>query len=314
MSQGQPVPAFTSVLTEEAISFCTGVVDSSGVAERLEGLIKKSTGRPRHLKVRAILVALLLLAIDDRALHLKAATKLLFLKLPAPWREKLGVTGEASSRKAFLGRYRQVRYLFHLMLGPIDPSVEAKDRALPVDEHEAKRKKLSADEMAAKAAALEKFMGDLLQASAEVCSPGELAGFDGSVGLDATPVPLWSRGPSKSAGTCASDPDGGWYVREGDHRCTTGPDGKELRKIYWALEATLVTMARPPRTLPASPNLVIGLSLAKPGEDPGGTGTRQLAGVRSRGWPAGYLGADRGYSQCLPERFHLPVRASVTAR
>ena len=38
------------------------------------------------MKVRAILVALLLLAIDDRPLHIKAATKLLFCKLPAPGR------------------------------------------------------------------------------------------------------------------------------------------------------------------------------------------------------------------------------------
>ena len=63
---------------DEAISFCTEVIDSSGVADKIEALLAKKTGRPRHLKVRAIFVALLLLAIDDRPLHLKAATKLLF--------------------------------------------------------------------------------------------------------------------------------------------------------------------------------------------------------------------------------------------
>ena len=90
MSQGRQVPRFTSVLTDEAISFCTGAVGTSGVAERIEVLINKRTGRPRYLKVRAILVALLLLAVDDRALHLKAATTLLFLRLPATWRAELG--------------------------------------------------------------------------------------------------------------------------------------------------------------------------------------------------------------------------------
>jgi hypothetical protein len=34
-----------------------------------------------------------------------------------------------------------------------------------------------------------------------------------------------------------------------------------------------------------------------------------LSSVRSRGWPAKYLGADRGYTQGRPESFHLPVRA-----
>ena len=36
---------------------------------------------------------------------------------------------------------------------------------------------------------------------------------------------------------------------------------------------------------------------------------RLLTSVRERGYPAGFLGADRGYSQARPEHFHLPVRA-----
>ena len=31
--------------------------------------------------------------------------------------------------------------------------------------------------------------------------------------------------------------------------------------------------------------------------------------MRARGYPASFLGADRGYTQAQPERFHLPVRA-----
>jgi hypothetical protein len=297
------------VLSEEAISFCTEVVDSSGVADEMERLIKKRTGRPRCLKVRAIFVALLLLAVDDRPLHLKGATKLLFCRLPTTWRAKLGVSGEAVGRKAFLARYRQVRYLFHLVLSVIDPSPEPKNKVLAVAELAARRKKLTEAEVATRQRALAKLVADLLAASVKVCSADELSSFDGSVGLDATPVPLWSRGPSKSAATSASDPDGGWYVREGDHREGTGPSGKPLRKISWALEATIVTMGRPPGAVPAFPNLVLGASLAKPGQDPGGAATSLLAGVRLRGWPAGFLGADRGYTQCLPEHFHLPVRS-----
>ena len=96
-------------------------------------------------------------------------------------------------------------------------------------------------------------------------------------------------------------------------RGTTGR-GPGLRarccaRFYWALEATIVTMGRPVGAVASAPNLVLGASLAKPGADPGGTGATLLAEVRSRGWPAGYLGADRGYTQCRPEHFHLPVRA-----
>ena len=309
MSPGRPVPVFTSALSEEAISFCTGVIDGSGVAEQLEHVLKRATGRPRALKVRPLLVALLLLAIDDRPLHLKAAPKLLFWRLPTAWRARLGIRGDASGRKAFLARYRQVRYLFHLVVSVIDPSAEPKDRVRAGKELAARRQKLTEAEVATRQKALQKLVADLLEASVKVCSREELAGFDGSVGLDATPVPLWSRGPSARRGTAASDPDGGWYVREGDHREGTGPEGKVLRKIYWALEATIVTMGRPVGAVASAPNLVLGASLAKPGADPGGTGATLLAEVRSRGWPAGYLGADRGYTQCRPEHFHLPVRA-----
>jgi hypothetical protein len=307
----------SSDICEEAIAFCTEVIDACGVAERLEALLERRTGRPRELKVRAVLVALLLLALDDRPLHLKAATKLLFCRLPETWRQRLGTGGTATAKnagtamtkKAFLARYRQVRYLFHLALSVIDPSAEVKNRVVPEQELAGLRAKLTEAEAAVRRARLEAVINDLVESSARVCSKDELAPFDGSVGLDATPVPLWSRGTSARAGTSASDPDGGWYKREGDHREETGPEAKALRKLVWALEATIATMGRPPGSVPAYPNLAIGLALGRPGQDPGGTGVRVLSSVRSRGWPAKYLGADRGYTQGRPEGFHLPVRA-----
>ena len=68
-------------------------------------------------------------------------------------------------------------------------------------------------------------------------------------------------------------------------------------------------MARPPGAPPAHPDLAIGLALARPGEDPGGTGARVLASIAARGHKPGWLGYDRAYTQALPERFHLPARA-----
>ncbi len=118
--------------------------------------------------------------------------------------------------------------------------------------------------------------------------------------------PLFSRGPSKRSGLAASDPDGGWYVREGDHREPEDHKGKTLRKIAWALEAT---MARPPGAGPGCPNLAAGLALARPGQDPGGTGARVLASIAARGHKTGWLGFDRAYTAALPARFHLPARA-----
>ena len=98
---------------------------------------------------------------------------------------------------------------------------------------------------------LEALVNALLEAGISVLTTAGRAAFDGCTGLDATPVPLFSRGPSKRTGRCASDPDGGWYVREGDHREREDDKGKPLRKICRALEATIATTARPPGAPPA---------------------------------------------------------------
>src|ERR1019366_6306896 len=140
---------------------------------------------------------------------------------------------------------------------------------------------------------LEAVINALIEASISVLTSEEHAAYDGCTGLDATPVPLFSRGPSRRTGLCASDPDGGWYVREGDHREREDDKGKPLRKIAWALEATIATMARPPGAPPAHPDLAIGLALARPGEDPGGTGARVLASIAARGHKASWLGYGR---------------------
>ncbi len=162
---------------------------------------------------------------------------------------------------------------------------------------------------------LEVFINALIEASISVLTDEELRAYDGSAGLDATPVPLFSRGPSQRTGLCASDPDGGWYVREGDHRDHQDDKGKPLRKIAWALEATIATMARPPGAPPACPHLAIGLAMARPGEDPGGTGARVLTSAAARGHKPGRPGLrprlHPGPARALPPprpRAGLPAR------
>ena len=155
---------------------------------------------------------------------------------------------------------------------------------------------------------LEVFINALIEASISVLTDEELRAYNRSAGLDATSVPLLSRGPSQRTGLCASDPDGGWYVREGDPSDHPDDTGQPLRKIAWALEATIATMARPPGAPPACPNLAIGLAMARPGEDPG-PGARVLTSAAARGRKPGPLGFDRAYTQALPEHFHLPARA-----
>ena len=145
----------------------------------------------------------------------------------------------------------------------MDPSPLPKNRRLTQDDLKARTRKMTPAQAEAARSRLEAFLNALIEASISVLTGEELAAYDGCTGLDATPVPLFSRGPSRRTGLCASDPDGGWYVREGDHREREDDKGKPLRKICWALEATIATMARPPGAAARAPR-----SRHRPGPDP----------------------------------------------
>ena len=296
-------------VSDQTVAFATELIDRSGKAPVIEAALARRTGRPRPLPVRAVLAALLCLALDDRPLFLTEATRLLFCQLSPSSRRLLKVTGTVTTQRAFLAAYRRVRYCFGAICSVMDPSALPKNRRLTQDDLKARTRKMTPAQAEEARGRLEAFLNALIEASISALTGEEHAAYDGCTGLDATPVPLFSRGPSKRTGLCASDPDGGWYVREGDHREREDDKGKPLRKIAWALEATIATMARPPGAPPAHPNLAAGLALTRPGEDPGGTGARVLASLAARGHKTGSLGYDRAYTQALPERFHLPARA-----
>ena len=305
---GLTLPAAGGV-SDEMVTFAAELTGRSGKAPVIEAALARHTGRPRPLPVRAVLTALLCLALEDRPLFLTEATRLLYHQISDASRGLLQVTGTAAGRLGFLAACRRVRYCFHAILSAMDPSPLPKNRCLTEQDLTARTRPVTPAQAQAARGRLEAFINGLLEASISALTQDELAAYDGSTGLDATPVPLFSRGPSRRTGLCASDPGGGWYVREGDHREREDDKGKPLRKIAWALEATIATMARPPGAPPACPNLAAGLALTRPGEDPGGTGARVLTSMAARGHKTGWLGYDRAYTQALPERFHLPARA-----
>jgi hypothetical protein len=296
-------------VSDQTAAFAAELIDRSGKAPVIEAALAHHTGRPRPLPVRAVLTALLCLALDDRPLFITDATRLLFQQLSQTSRRLLGVPGTATTERAFLAAYRRVRYCFGAICSVMDPSALPKNRRLTEQDLKARTRPMTPGQAEAARGRLDAFLNALIEASISALAGDELRAYDGCTGLDATPVPLFSRGPSRRTGLCASDPDGGWYVREGDHREREDDKGKPLRKIAWALEATIATMARPPGAPPAHPDLAVGLALARPGEDPGGTGARVLASVAARGHKPGWLGYDRAYTAALPERFQLPARA-----
>ncbi len=178
-----------------------------GRPSNIEALLARRTGRPRHMKVRALLVALLLLALDDRPLHLKAATKLLFCVCRP-------LAGRARHNRRSRGRRPSWPVTARSVTCSTSRSPSSTPRSRPrtgsswPEELAAWRKKLSDEEVAARQRP-SKIGRRLARGLGEgVLGREELAGFDGSVGLDATPVPLWSRGPSARRGPVRVTPTG----------------------------------------------------------------------------------------------------------
>jgi hypothetical protein len=150
------------MIADEEVAAIKDLIEQSGVAEWIEDELsarRRRPGRPRQLSVRALLCALLLLATDDRALHLSAVTEVLYLRLSDGAKAMLGVGGTISDRRTFLARYRQVRYLFAALCSVLDPSGLVKNRRLDMAEFARRCRTVSDEEAEARRARLEWFMG-----------------------------------------------------------------------------------------------------------------------------------------------------------
>ncbi len=132
--RGLDIPGPSTLLDEETVAFAAELTDRSGKAPVIETALAKRTGRPRPLPVRAVLTALLHLALDDRPLFLTEATRLLFQQLSPRSRRLLGVTGTATTERAFKAACRRVRYCFHQILDTAGPSPLPKNRRLTPDD------------------------------------------------------------------------------------------------------------------------------------------------------------------------------------
>ncbi len=102
---GLSLPATGSV-SDETVAFAAGLIDRSGTAPVIEAALTHPTGRPRPLPARAVLAALLCLALCDRPLFLTDATRLLFCQLSDASRALLQVTGGASPPMSSPQRHR----------------------------------------------------------------------------------------------------------------------------------------------------------------------------------------------------------------
>jgi len=201
---GLGIPEPGTLLDDQTVAFAARLTDRSGKAPVIEAALAHATGRPRPLPARAVLTALLCLALDDRPLFLTEATRLLSGQLSDASRALPGVTGTIPTQRAFLAAYRRVRYCFRQILSVADPSPLPKNRRLAEDDLKARTQPMTPGQAEAARDRLEALINALLEASITVLADGERAAFDGCTGLHDHPVPLSSSGTSNRPGLCTS--------------------------------------------------------------------------------------------------------------
>ena len=182
---GPALPPAGGGISDQTVTFAAGLIDRSGKAPVIEAALAHATGWPRPLPVRAVLTALLCLALDDRPLFLTEATRLLFCQLSPTSRRLLKVTGAVTTQRAFLAAYRRVRYCSGAIRSVMDPSALPKNRRLTQDDLKARARPMTPAQAQAARDRLEAFLNSLIEASISVLTDGELAACDGCTRFEA---------------------------------------------------------------------------------------------------------------------------------
>ncbi|MGP4089702.1 hypothetical protein, partial [Streptomyces sp. KR55] len=319
-------------------------VDNSELVPLLEEFVHLPRGRRRTLHLRSLLIGLHLCTQDTVGkIVLERVTDILYFRISPRLRELLGIVEYPDHDQGFEAAYAVVRRLFHAMKDAMNPSPLPSNGHLSRQDADDLRAAADVDDLAERERRLARFTEFLLDASVRPLHGllTELA--EVSLGVDATPVRTFSRGRRTNGPELATDPDAGWYVREGDHRDPDAPvaasmhppplptkkgkakdsEGKKktsLKKKYLygydahlivtrdaEHDAVLLDDGTPnPEVLPA---LVLGVCLDKPGHRPAYNGLKILNRLRERGYKPGYLAGDRAYNNSEPDEWQLPVRA-----
>ncbi|GAA3161158.1 hypothetical protein GCM10010466_60130 [Planomonospora alba] len=213
--------------TDADLEHAVHLVAVSGAAALLTPLLARSCGRPRLLTVEGLLAGLFLCALErPNAVHLSRVTDVLHFSIPEPWRRRFGVKDRSDDSCGFEAAYAVVRRLFDAVLACVGSSPLPRNRRLPAETAAALRSQADAAALAGRAELLRVVVNGIVEASLDPVRPVLDRHWDGSIGIDATPVATYARGTKTGAPHTATDPDAGWYVREGDHRAPdTAPDG-----------------------------------------------------------------------------------------
>jgi len=316
---GEPHRVPQASLSQAAVT----VIDSTDIcaqidrwrAEDRERAGKGSGGRPGSLSHRAVLVVLLLLALEHSPLLVSRMAETLAHRLSDAAKARLGITTDGTtSTDSYTRTWRAV----HSLLAVIDPFPGPRNRLFTKAEWADIIAARDPEYAARKQVRIDWVANRLMEATMRMVPRDVRRRWKGNACIDATPVAAFGkRGTTKKSAWVGIEPDAAWYVREGDHRDQgDSPDGdgkirKGGPKSLWGWEATLAVMSTNDPSGPDEfPYLVAAMGFGKPGHDVAGHGVRAFSSIVERGYPVRYAVADRAYfPNSKPENLQLPLCA-----
>ncbi len=292
-------------------------IDEADVVERVEARIasrkKKKTGRPPIISYRALLVAMLLTAIDGKGCLCSEIARTLYFRLPPKAMKKLNVSplpphpNQTEAKRQAWRTERQVRSALKRFLTTLDPSIHPTGREVPWTELRTRDRALTPEQILDNHDALSLVCNRILRTSYSLLPVSVRKKYRGSGCIDGTPLRLNTRGRGVESLTASTDPNAGFYVRTGDH----SDDGSAtLRKGFFAYDINLIVGAcdwlGENQYLPALP---LAMHLEAPGIDPSGAARYAMADLASTFHQPRFLAGDGLYANATAKSFHTPARS-----
>ncbi|HUY06246.1 MAG TPA: hypothetical protein VMU99_03170 [Acidimicrobiales bacterium] len=271
-------------------------------------------GRPRNLlSVRAVLVALVVLALDQKPLLLTKVYELLTKRISPKMCDEIGAhfrmhvitDGSAKHQKAIKNAdYAMIWRRMQDILEPIEPYEYPRNRRLTNAEFAKYKAKWSTPENMAniemKSDRLDLITGALLDVTFLSIPRDIRRRYKGAIAIDESALPLAARGPSKRSDKKSIEPHGEWVMRSDEksklEQLAKLPDGllRSRTRTKYAMGAMMAVAGSSDPDNQDFPVIVTALKLGPYVHDISPRVASVLKSLSRRGYPADLLVADRG--------------------
>lgn len=274
---------------------------------------KQKPGRPVALPYRALVVGFLLTAVDGKGCLCSEVARTLYRRISPASMRLLDLTPLPATDDPVLRRRqrwmteKRVRKALQRFLVVLDPSIHPKGRSMPWEELRSKDKPLTEEEIAERHRALSIVVNKILRTPFELLPAKMKQRYEGSAGIDGTPMRVYSRGHGVNSETASTDPDSGFYRRDGNH----SEDDKKAKDGFFAFDINLmVAVDDTPGKRQHLPALPLAMHLDRPGVDQAEAAVWMFQRLKEAGHQPKHLACDGLYTNSKPEMFHIPARAA----